>query len=419
MLIKNKTKITRGKLVRLLLVAAVIGIVTGILGMAFNYIITNASHSIAESNLMNNKLKFIIVPIIGGILLSLIYKFALNENETGFGVHEVYEEINHIHTFLMKPKSVAIKLIGTLVTLISGLSAGKQGPIVHLGGAVGSNIGYLFKLDDEEIKILVLCGVSGALAGVFDEPIFASIFVIEVLLIRDYVAYSTPIMMSAAMSVFIRRAFLGIVPFVNLSGTFAVGSYKEYILFLILGLLMGIVSGIYIYLIKKVTFFKIKSKLPYYLAPLIGSILIALIGYFYPEIFDLHFNSTKHIFLNNYSLKFLIIIVFIKIIATAITLGTGGFGGGFMPGVFIGAASGGAFSLILMNNFGINLDYSLYALVGMAAMFSGFSGAPLAATLLAVELSGNKEIMLPIFITCIISTVITHCFIKRSLYFDL
>jgi len=408
MLIKNKTNIGRYEFIRIFILSSIIGAITGFLGMFFNYVVIIGSKNIYALSFIDNKLKFFILPLIAGILLSYIYKNFLSKDDTDFGVHEVYEEINHIHTFLMKPKSVFIKLVGTFITLLGGLSAGKQAPIVHLGGSVGSNIGYFLKLSDEEIKILILCGVSGALAGVFDEPIFASVFVIEVLLIRDYVSYYTPIMISSVMSVIIRRMFLGIEPFIYIYGTFSISSYREYFYLFILAIIVGVISAVYIYGIKKINSIRKKSKLPYYYFPFLGAIPIAIIGYFYPEIFDLHMGTTKLIFLKTYGINFLLILIVVKIFATSITLGSGGFGGGFMPGIFIGASIGGVFSLILINYFGVNLDYSLYVLMGMAAMFSGFSGAPLAATLMAVELSGSKSIMLPLFLVCIISTASTE-----------
>ena len=328
----------------------------------------------------------------------------------------VMEEIRSINTFLMKPVLVVAKTVTTMFTLAIGWSAGRHGPIVYIGGAVGSWIGYTYNFSRERIKILVGCGVAGALAGVFNEPIFATLFVLEVILHKDYLTYFTPVTVSAIASAAVTHLINGDQPFIDIHGVFEISNNMELIWMLLLGVVMGLLAVVYIRSVKttKKIFARMDSPV---LKAVIGGSIIAGIGYFLPDLYDIHLGSMARIVAGELGWKLLILLIIGKIVLTGVTLGAGGVGGVFSPGLFIGAASGCLIGNVLEAIPFITISTpGTYAIVGMAAMFAGFGNAPLSATLLAVELTGEEGLIMPFLITTVVASIITEAIQKDSIY---
>lgn len=403
-------------ILQLLVMSIIVGILSGGVSIIFNLILEIAMKKIILVDIVSTRSKIVILPVLGGIFLSWLYTYKIDEAHRKFGVAEVWYELSKINEFVMRPKQVLLKTIGTLVTLVTGFSAGRQGPIVNIGGAIGSNVGYTMNFKKRQIKILIGCGVAGAIAGAFNEPIFASIFVLEVLLKRDYIEHSGPVLMSAVSASILRNITIGDSPMFNV-GTFVGNlSVGELPMIILLGVVCGLVAGVYIYSIKNLNKVHEYLNIKFAYRPIIAGVIIGITAYFIPENFDLYFGTTESIMQEKFTLVFLLVLIIVKVVTTAVTLGSGGIGGGFMPGIFIGCATGGAFSLALGNVY--NMDYYTYAYLGMAGMFSGFGCAPLSATLLAVEIMGNNELVIPIFLVCIISSVVTESIMKQNLYIN-
>jgi len=168
------------------LVGILVGVITGWIAIGFNLLVTWVSGMLTTIGTGNIKIHYIVLPIIAGALISAMHDLILEKDKSGFGVVPVMQELFHIQTFLMKPKDVLIKCLGTIISLCGGLSVGRFGPIVHLGGAVGSNVGYFLKFKKNHIRLLIGCGVAGSIAGVFNAPIFASVFVLEILFNKKF-----------------------------------------------------------------------------------------------------------------------------------------------------------------------------------------------------------------------------------------
>lgn len=394
----------------------IIGAITGLLSVAFNYLVEAMIRVMMLYHPIPFQTRMLVIPITGGLMLGIIHKYFIKGDLYGFDVAGVMEEIRSINTFLMKPLLALTKTFATIFTLAIGWSAGRHGPIVYIGGAVGSWIGYTYNFSRERIKILIACGVAGALAGVFNEPIFATLFVLEVILHKDYLTYFTPVTVSAIASAAITHLINGDDHFIQLEGTFAVSTNLELIWMILLGVAMGLLAVIYIRSIKatKKYFAYIESPI---LKGILGGVIIAGAGYFLPDLFDIHLNSTARIVLGEIGWKVLILLVIAKILITGVTLGAGGVGGVFAPGLFIGAASG------YLVGIGLNVlpfieitSPGTYAIVGMAAMFAGFGNAPLSATLLAVELTGEEGLILPFLITTVVASIITEAIQRDSIY---
>ena len=393
-----------------------VGAVTGILGVLFNFLVQYLIQAIAAEPGVSFSQRMLIVPLAGGLLLGLIQKYLVKNDQYGFDVFAVVEEIRFINTYIMRPIVAFYKTLATILTLVIGWSAGRQGPIVYIGGAFGSWIGYKFHYKKDEIKILIASGAAGALAGVFNEPIFATIFVLEVILYKNYLTYFAPVSVAAVTATAVTWLFNGDTAFLQLGGPFVLGSERELLWMLLLGAVMGVLAVVYIRTIKLIRQLFSKFRRPVAKGLLAGG-LIAGTGYFLPEIFDLHLGVTERIVAGEFPWALLLVMVAAKIILTGVTLSGGGIGGVFLPGLYIGAATGYVFGTALEHIPWITIESpSAYALMGMSGMFSGFANAPLSATLLLMELTGSRELVLPFLIRAVVSSIIAEAIHKDSIY---
>lgn len=401
--------------------AIFIGVVTGTAAIVFNRLVDVFSYIFFESSFLTSnipdKLRLFFIPILGGATIGIINKFFLDKKDEGFGVSRVVEELKDINKFLMKPRLVSIKILQTIITIGSGLSAGRQGPMIHLGGAIGSTIGYKFNFSKRKLRILIGCGVAGSIAGVFNTPIAASLFVLEVLMNKDCLEYFAPIVISSITSVIITRILIGDSAFLAVSGDFGLINYKELFFYVVLGSLLGIVSVFYmklIYYVKR-NIRKIKVNSVFY--PIIGATGVAIIGYFLPQIFDIEYGTIGKIVEGNFEFKLLILLFFGKLFATALTLGSGGVGGVFVPGIFIGATFGSIYGIVLDQLVSpMIFNINTYSLVGMGAMCAAFANAPITATIILLELTDNYTIILPILLACAVSSVTTQLIFPKTIY---
>lgn len=403
------------------LMAVFVGLLTGLCGMLFNWLL-DWLHDFLFGSLAGaarlGDLKFFLLPLAGGVLIGMINRFGIGRAQQGCGVTEVIEELKNISRFLMKPKAVLIKMLGTLITLSSGLSAGRHGPIVHLGGAIGSNIGYRAGFSKRKIRILIGCGVAGSLSGVFDAPVFAALFVMEVLMNRDFFEYFTPIFIASITSAFLGRAVVGHTPFLSIAGTYGFKDYREILFYVGLGLVMGLLSVLYIEGLHGTRrFFDRSLKIPFLFKPILGAALVGLIGYRLPLIYDIEFDTIARIVEGEFGIRLLALLVAAKLAATFLTLGSGGIGGVFVPGLFIGAAAGGVYGGLLERffpSFIYNAD--TYAIIGIGAIFAGFAEAPISAALMVAELTDNYTILFPSLIACAVGSITTEILHRYSIY---
>jgi len=401
--------------------AVFIGIVTGTAAIVFNKLVDISEYIFferlfAESNICT-RLRLFLIPILGGTIIGIINKIFLDNRNERFGVSRVLEEIKCINKYLMKPKLVSIKIIQTIITLGSGLSAGRQGPMVHLGGAIGSAIGYKFNFSKRKLRILIGCGVAGAIAGVFNAPIAASIFVLEILMNKEHLEHFAPIVISSITSVITTRALIGDSVFLAIDGDFGLVGYKELLLYVVLGGLMGIIAVFYMkmidYIRKNIT--RIRISPVFY--PIMGAVGVAFIGLFLPEIFDIEYGTIQKIVEGSFELKLLVGLFLGKIFATAFTIGSGCVGGVFVPGIYIGATFGSIFGNIASQIMPLAIfNINTYSLVGMGAMIAAFANAPLTATIILLELTDNYTIILPILLSSAVSSVTTQLVLQKTIY---
>jgi len=303
------------------------------------------------------------------------------------------------------------------LTLGSGGSAGKEGPIVQIGSAIGSGIGQLFRVSQQRLKILAGCGAAAGLAAVFNAPIAGVVFAIEVILADFSLTVFTPIVISSVIATAISRYMIGSSPFFAIP-TYALHSFSELPLYMLMGFAGGVLSVIFIVTLYKVEdIFEDNLKLPIFIKPAIGGLLTGIIAYWFPELYGFDDTATHTALVGRPEILILGILIFAKILATSFTLGSGGTGGLFTPSLFIGAMFGAMFGTIVGHLFpDIAAPPGAYALVGMGVIVAGTIHAPLSALLIIFEVTADYKIILPLMLGTVTSTLVARWLKKDSIY---
>lgn len=356
----------------------------------------------------------IIIPAAGGLIVGLLVYFFAREAK-GHGVPEV---MNAVITGggKIRPRVAVVKAVASSVCIGSGGSVGREGPIIQIGSALGSAIGQFLKLSEEKTKTLVGCGAAAGIAATFNSPLGGIFFGLEVIL-REYgLRNFSSVVLSSVTATVISRHFLGNQPAFHLP-PFALYSPTDFIYYLVFGFFTAFIAWLFVKTLYKSEDIFNAIKMPEYLKPVLGGLGIGIIGIKFPQIFGVGYETIEASIRGDYVLWVIIALVFLKLLATSLTLGSGGSGGVFAPSLYIGALLGEAFGLIVHKIIpGTVIPPGAFALVGMASVFAGTSQAPMSAILLLFEMTGNYRILPPLMITCVLSAMLVKWRTKYSIY---
>ncbi len=406
----------------MIIVAIIIGILAGFSAIGIRAMIeffSELSFS-GDGNLLENIMNspwyvIILAPIIGGLIVGpLIYFFA--PEAKGHGVPEVMQAIL-LKGGNIRPRVAVIKALASAITIGTGGSVGREGPIIQIGSSLGSTVGQFFRVPSKRLKTLVGCGAAAGIAAAFNAPIAGALFAVEIILMDFAVAQFSPIVISSVMATVISHHFEGDfaafqVPPYEMGSTLEIGFY----------FLLGAVTGLASYLFIKVLyysedFFENRVKFPEYFKPVIGGLVIGLIALFYPHVMGVGYDTINIALHGNMVWKLAAILLFVKIFATSVTLGSGGSGGIFAPSLFMGAMVGAFFGTVVHNLFpDITAGPGAYALVAMGGLVAGTTRAPITAIIIVFELTNDYHIILPLMITCIISMILSSKLSRESIY---
>ncbi len=356
----------------------------------------------------------ILIPLIGGAVVGpLIHYFA--KEAKGHGVPEVMEAVV-LRDGVIRPRVALIKALASAISIGTGGSVGREGPVVQIGSSVGSTIGQLFMVSGRRLRTFVACGAAAGIAAAFNAPIAGALFSVEIILGDFGLTFFSPIVISSVVATVISRHFMGDF------AAFDVPAYRlvdprELIFYFGLGIFCGLVALAFIKVLYSLESFFDNLKLHEAVKPAIGGVLIGVMALWVPHIFGVGYESINLALNSNMAWSFLLLLTFAKVIATSVTLGSGGSGGVFAPSLFIGAMAGGFFgSVVHILAPDITASTGAYALVGMGAVVSGATHAPITAILIIFELTNDYKIILPLMISCIISTLLTSKLNKESIY---
>ncbi len=383
--------------------------------ISFHKIFFGYGESILSSITVHWQYLVFLIPAVGGLLVGPI-TYRLAKEVKGHGVPEVMQAVA-LRGGIIKPMVVVAKSIASSICIGSGGSAGREGPIVQIGSALGSAVGQFFKMSGERVRVLVGCGAAAGISATFNAPIAGVLFALEVILGDFTIQAFSPVIISSFVSSVIARAFLGnhpafVVPLYDLK------SIYEIPLYMVLGLLAGGVSVLFIKTLYKSEDVFEKLKIKGHLKPALGGLFLGIIALFYPQVLGVGYESISAALHAEIFLGVMFFLVFFKIVATSLTLGSGGSGGIFAPSLFIGAMLGGFFGNLVNLIFpGSVASPGAYALVGMSALVAGTTHAPIMAMLIIFEMTADYRIILALMLASVLSTLLSNRLTKsESIY---
>ncbi len=406
-------------------ITAMLGIIVGVAGgfgaVGFRYLINFVQYisygSAAELLGVVQSIPWyfrIAIPALGGLIVGPIVYFFAREAK-GHGVPEVMYSVA-LQKGIIRKRIVAIKALVSAVCIGTGGSVGREGPIVQIGSAVGSTLGQLFKVSGSRMRTMVGCGAAAGIAATFNAPIAGSIFAIEIILGEFEIASFSPIVISAVSATAISRHFLGDIPAFILPA-YILHSPLEFPLYAILGVFCALVAVAFTLFLYRAEDAWDAIKFPEYLKAVLGGLMMGTMGLVFPQVLGVGYGAIDLALMVKLSWWFMALLALFKILATSITIGSGGSGGIFAPSLFIGSMAGGAFGAVAHHFFpSVAVSAGAYAVVGMGAVVAATTHGPLQAILIIFEMTGDYKIILPLMITCVISTLIARRLCGESIY---
>jgi CIC family chloride channel protein len=330
-----------------------------------------------------------------------------------------------LHGGYLGSRSIPFKIIATALTLGGGGSAGREGPVVQIGAAVGSFVSRKARLGEDQIRSMVAAGAGAAIGASFNAPIAGMLFAMEVIL-RSFAArhLSSVVVASVAAAVTtegLSSAF-GLEEILLIAFPFGMEDSRELILYLALGLVVVLVAWTFLRSLDIMETFAERLPGPKWMRPALFGLAVAAVGFFEPHVLGTGQEFTRQ------TLQLvtegddvwwaLLLLVGLKLVTTSTTLSSRGSGGAFMPSLFLGAALGAAFGEFLAPYWTISvLQPGAFAIVGMAAMFAAVARAPLTAILIVYEIIGRDyALILPLMLAAAIATTLTELVHPESVY---
>ena len=400
-------------------VALLVGLATGGGVWLFKQLIEIAHHLFFDvlGGVLNasDNWTVIFLPISGGLIVGLLIYFFVGV-ERHHGVAGIMEAVA-LAGGRLRYKRIPVKALAASISIGSGASVGPEDPSVQIGANIGSMFGQLLRLSDDRVRTLVAAGAAGAIGAAFNAPIAGIFFALE--LIMGELSGSTfgGVVLAAVISSVATRALSGAEPAFHVP-SYTLNSPWELPAYLVLGLLAGIISALYIRAIYKAHDIFHELSVPPWVKPVIAGAIVGAVGIFLPQIFGVGYSTIEAILAGiPMSFGLLIALVIAKLLMTAISVGGGFQGGVFAPSLFLGAALGAAFGTFMQALIpGVTIAPPAFAMVGMAAVLAGTVHAPLTAIILLFEMTNDYRIILPLMFAVAISLIVSQRIQHDSVY---
>ncbi len=356
----------------------------------------------------------LLTPAAGGALVGLIVtRFA--PEVKGSGIPEVMESVAR-RSGTIRKRVLLTKAVAAALTIGSGGSAGREGPIVHIGSAIGSAVGQFMQVSATRLRTFVACGAAAAVAATFNAPISGALFSIEVVLGDLAVSSLSAIVIAAVVATVISRHYLGDFPAFDVP-PYEMGHAAELLLYGGLGVLCGLVAAAFIRSLYMASDRMDGSRIPPWLRPAAGGIAVGVIAVGLPHVFGVGYATINAALEARVGLVFLLLALLGKMVATSLTLGSGGSGGVFAPSLYLGAVLGAAWGQVMQAALpGWDIHSGAYALVGMGGLVAATTHAPITAILIIFELTNNYKVIPPLMLTCVVAMLISTALSRESIY---
>lgn len=421
----------------LLLLAIVVGVLSGLAGVALKTLVHYAGALVTQlstgSSAITQHSSIIIIfflPLIG-ILLTVLFVKYIVKGDIGHGLPGVLLAISRKRSKL-PPKNMYTSLIASTLTVAFGGSVGLEAPIASTGSAIGSNIGRWFRLNSKSVRLLLGCGAAGAIAGIFKAPLAGILFVLEVFLFDLTATTALPLLLSSLTASTVAYFLMG----TGVQFNFTIGepfALSQLPYYMVLGVFCAVVSVYFLRVTDRVEGWFSRRRNPW-LRWVIGGLILGLMVVLFPPLYGEGYASLSTLLHGSSDTLFtgapyqafadklwaplalLVLLIILKPVATAVTIGSGGVGGTFGPSLVLGGLSG-YFIALLSNTLGFPPQNTAnFALVGMAAVMTGVMHAPFMATFLIAEITGGYGLLAPLLTASAVTYLCITPFERHSIY---
>ena len=394
-----------------MLLAVVVGVTAGYGAIGFYYAIDSITilffstdeKSLATGAKQLADWQILIAPVIAGLIVGQLLRF--QKDHKARGVPHVMEAAQ-LTSERMRLREGIMSALTAVISLGGGASAGREGPVVHLGASLASQMARYLKLTWEDARTLLGCGAAAAVAASFNAPIAGVFFALEVVLGHYALRAFAPTVLAAVAGTLVARAHIGDLPVFDVTD-YSIRSYIEFPLFIVLGMISAGLAVSFAVLSMKAEQFRDRFlPLPYWIQPACGGVVLGGLGILHPEILGVGYETTLNAINGGYGISVLLTLLALKFLAVLLSL-TSRFGGGiFSPSLVMGALLGGSFGLLIAGlSPTIASSEGLYAVVGMGAVTSAVLGAPISTILIVFELTGDYSVAVAVMVACAASNL--------------
>ena len=366
-----------------------------------------------DSLAMDHRWFLFLIPIIGGLISGfLVFKFA--PEAEGHGTDAAIDAF-HNKGGIIRGRVPIIKGLASMATIGTGGSAGREGPIAQIGAGFGSFIATKLKLTAADRRILLLAGMAGGIGATFRAPLGGALFAVEVLYKNPEFEHEglIPAIISSITAFSLFGATTGWKPLLE-TPHFSFEHPRELILFLLLGVFCAGLGKVYVKCFYGAQDLFRKWDFPVMLKPAVGGFLLGLLAMVVPQVLGSGYGMVQAAIYGKVALWVMLVVALAKIIATSLTISSGGSGGVFAPSLVIGAMLGGAFGASAELLFPAMVhDPRAYVLIGMAGFFSAVSNTPIATLIMVSELTGNYGLLAPLMLVCTVAMIV---YPRNSIY---
>lgn len=358
--------------------------------------------------------QIVLVPTLGGLLVGIIVAYVL-PGKVPAGVPDVIEAAA-LHSGRMSLRNSLAATALSAGSIACGASVGREGPIVHLGAAIGSYVARYVDLNAPLTRTLLGCGTAAGVAAAFNAPIAGVFFALEVVVGHYGLGAFSPVVLASVMGTMISRIHFGEDVAFVVSET-GITSFWEMPAFLLLGLLCG---GVAVGMMRGVGLVQQahdRLATPKVLRPVLAGLVVGLLAISYPEILGVGYEATDNALHGHYALHLLIVLAILKAAASCLCLGSLFGGGWFSPALFVGAMVGGAFGIVAGGIFpALASSPATYALIGMGAVAGSVLGAPISTTIMIFELTSNYGVAFALMVSTAVAAVLSKEVFGHSVF---
>ena len=360
-----------------------------------------------------NKVILLILPVLGGLLCGLIV-YTLAPEAAGHGTDAAIEAY-HFHSGRVRARVPFVKAIASAITIGTGGSAGREGPIAQIGAGFASILGARLGLSSQERRTLMAAGMAAGIGSIFHAPLAGALFSAEVLYKEMDLEHEVlvPAFISSITAYSVFCAIFGWEP-IFVTPDFVFDDPVQLLPFAALAVVLAVCAKGYVRCFYAVHNGFNSLTIPNYFKPALGGLVVGIVGLFAPRALGTGYGIVQQAIDHQLSISLLLGLAFCKIVTTSFSVGSGGSGGVFGPAIVIGGALGGAVGLMAEKIFpGADIHAGAFAVVGMAGFFAAAANCPISTIIMVSEMTGNFHLLVPSMLVCILAYLLAR---KYSLY---